>query len=68
MIAISEIERVIAELEYKKIDDPQDLYGMWNNALKTSISKLKELIPSEASNTRQTSSSGPNDTAEQIQE
>lgn len=52
MIAISEIERVVAELEYKKIDDPQDLYGMRNNALKASISKLKELIPIEASNTR----------------
>lgn len=50
MIAISEIERVIAELEYKKIDDPQDLYGMWNNALKASISKLKELVPSEPNN------------------
>jgi hypothetical protein len=69
MIAVSEIERVITELEMLKATcqpnvsmqtEIKDAYfdaGL-NNAYECAIEKLKELIPSEASNPNRTDGNG----------
>jgi hypothetical protein len=44
-IKASKVEDVIRHLENKMINDDEGLYTEWDNALKASISRLKELLP-----------------------